>query len=191
MINAGQLPMRRHPRRQEKARGVPGNQTRLATNTLLINLDRTLDSIVEPCLGLMKAPEIARTRKLLRNYSSLLHGHWAASLVSDRHRVISLAGLTESSCDGPLALSCSTRGFRQVTTQWKSGKQPGGHEANRTSREWTAVDKFKLKGLAKQGYSAKKIARVLRRPVDTTIAVASKLGYCLLLNEPADARREI
>jgi hypothetical protein len=78
-----------------------------------------------------------------------------------------------------------------MTTQRKSGEQPGRHEANRTSREWTAVEKFRLKGLAKQGYSAAKIARVLRRPVDTTIAVASKLGYRLILNEPTDARRHI
>jgi hypothetical protein len=78
-----------------------------------------------------------------------------------------------------------------VTTQRKSGKQQRGHEANRTSREWTAVEKFRLKGLAKQGYSAEKIARVLRRPVDTTIATASKLGYCLIFNEPPDARNDI
>ena len=78
-----------------------------------------------------------------------------------------------------------------MTTQRKSSKQPRSHEANRTSREWTAVEKFRLKGLAKQGYSAEKIARVLRRPVDTTIAVASKLGYRLILNELTDARHHM
>jgi hypothetical protein len=78
-----------------------------------------------------------------------------------------------------------------VTTQRKSGNQPGRPEANRTSREWTAVEKFKLKGLAKQGYSAAKIARVLRRPADATMAVASKLGYRLVMNEPADAQHDI
>jgi hypothetical protein len=65
------------------------------------------------------------------------------------------------------------------------------HEANRASREWTAVEKFKLKGLARQGYSAEKIARVLRRPVGTTIAVASKLGYRLISNELTDARDDM
>ena len=60
--------------------------------------------------------------------------------------------------------------------------------ANHTFREWTAVEKFKLKGLARQGYSTEKITRVLRRPVGTTIAVASKLGYRLISNELTDAR---
>jgi hypothetical protein len=78
-----------------------------------------------------------------------------------------------------------------VTSQRKSGNQPGGQEAIRTSREWTAVEKFRLKGLAKQGYSAERIARVLRRPVDTTIAIASKLGYRLIMNQPTDARRDM
>jgi hypothetical protein len=49
----------------------------------------------------------------------------------------------------------------------------------------------KLKGLARQGYSAEKIARVLRRPVGTTIAVASKLGYRLISNELTDARDDM
>lgn len=78
-----------------------------------------------------------------------------------------------------------------VTVIGPQGKQPGGHEANRASREWTAVEKFKLKGLARQGYSAEKIARVLRRPVGTTIAVASKLGYRQISNELTDARDDM
>ena len=65
--------------------------------------------------------------------------------------------------------------------QRKSDKQPGGHETNRaTAREWTAVEKFRLKGLAKQAHSAEKIARTLKRPVDATIAMATKLGYRLM-----------
>jgi hypothetical protein len=48
------------------------------------------------------------------------------------------------------------------------------------AREWTAVEKFRLKGLAKQAHSAEKIARALKRPVDATVAMASKLGYRLM-----------
>jgi hypothetical protein len=65
--------------------------------------------------------------------------------------------------------------------QRKSDKQPAGHETNRaTAREWTAVEKFRLKGLAKQDHSAAKIARTLKRPVDATVAMATKLGYRLM-----------
>ena len=46
-------------------------------------------------------------------------------------------------------------------------------------RQWTAVEKFRLKGLAKQALSAEKIARTLKRPVDVTVAMASKLGVSL------------
>jgi hypothetical protein len=69
---------------------------------------------------------------------------------------------------------------RQVTVERKLSKQAVGSDASRgTVREWTAAEKFRLKGLAKQGHSAEKIARVLRRPVDATIAMASKLGHRL------------
>jgi hypothetical protein len=65
--------------------------------------------------------------------------------------------------------------------QRRSDKQLTGHEANRvTARTWTAVEKFRLKGLAKQAYSADKIARTLKRPVDATVAMATKLGYRLM-----------
>jgi hypothetical protein len=47
------------------------------------------------------------------------------------------------------------------------------------AREWTAVEKFRLKGLAKQAHSAEKIARMLGRPVDATVAMASKLSVSL------------
>jgi hypothetical protein len=60
----------------------------------------------------------------------------------------------------------------QVMIQRKSSKRP-------VPREWTAVEKFRLMGLAKQAHSAEKIARLLRRPVDATVAMASKLGYHL------------
>jgi hypothetical protein len=43
-------------------------------------------------------------------------------------------------------------------------------------REWTAVEKHKLKGLAERGLSAQKIARSLKRSVCITQAMASKLG---------------
>jgi hypothetical protein len=63
----------------------------------------------------------------------------------------------------------------------KSRKQPFGRLAsNKAPREWTAVEKFRLKGFAKQAYSAAKIAKVLRRPVDTTVAMASSLGLHLM-----------
>jgi len=64
--------------------------------------------------------------------------------------------------------------------QRKSSKQPrhGTHAA--AAREWTAVEKFRLKGLAKQAQSAEKIARTLKRPVGATVAMATKLGYRLI-----------
>jgi hypothetical protein len=66
-------------------------------------------------------------------------------------------------------------------TQPKSSKQQFGNQAGRTDqREWTAVEKFRLKGLAKQAYSADKIARVLKRPVDATVVMASRLGLQLM-----------
>ncbi|MEI9924353.1 MAG: hypothetical protein WDN50_13225 [Bradyrhizobium sp.] len=49
-----------------------------------------------------------------------------------------------------------------------------------TEREWTTVDKFRLKGMAKQALPAGKIARTLKRPIDETIAMATKLGYPLM-----------
>ncbi len=59
-----------------------------------------------------------------------------------------------------------------MTIQQNFGKRPA-------EREWTAGERFKLKGLAQQAYPAEKIARVLKRPVDATVAMASKLGYRL------------
>ncbi len=63
----------------------------------------------------------------------------------------------------------------------KSDPQPVESRARRpAAREWTAVEKYRLKGLAKQAYSAEKIARALRRSVDATVAMASKLGLQLI-----------
>jgi hypothetical protein len=68
-----------------------------------------------------------------------------------------------------------------VTLQQTSRKQHIVDKTRRsTEREWTAVDKFRLKGMAKQALPAGKIARTLRRPVDATIAMATKLGYPLM-----------
>ena len=65
--------------------------------------------------------------------------------------------------------------------QQKSDRQLIGHETNHAAaREWTAVEKFKLRGLAKQAHSARKIARTLKRPIDATVAMAAKLGYRLI-----------
>ncbi|MGZ5872058.1 MAG: hypothetical protein ACXWKP_08100 [Bradyrhizobium sp.] len=65
--------------------------------------------------------------------------------------------------------------------QRKSVKQLAVNEIQRVAaREWTAVEKFRLKGLAKQAHSAEKIARTLKRPVGATVAMATKLGYRLM-----------
>jgi hypothetical protein len=67
-----------------------------------------------------------------------------------------------------------------VTLQQTSNKQHTVDKTRRpTEREWTAVDKFRLKGLAKQALPAEKIARTLKRPIDATIVMATKLGYRL------------
>lgn len=46
-------------------------------------------------------------------------------------------------------------------------------------RQWTAVEKYKLKGLAEQRVPAHKIARALKRSVAVTTSMASKLGIQL------------
>ncbi|MBR1223004.1 hypothetical protein JQ557_33745 [Bradyrhizobium sp. U87765 SZCCT0131] len=43
-------------------------------------------------------------------------------------------------------------------------------------RAWTAVEKHKLRGLARSGMPAERIARILRRPVAVTIAMALRIG---------------
>ena len=46
-------------------------------------------------------------------------------------------------------------------------------------REWTAVEKHKLKGLARKRAPATKIARILKRSVAATATMAAKLGVSL------------
>jgi hypothetical protein len=46
-------------------------------------------------------------------------------------------------------------------------------------REWTAVEKHKLRGLAKKNAPTAKIARVLKRSVASTATMAAKLGVSL------------
>jgi hypothetical protein len=46
-------------------------------------------------------------------------------------------------------------------------------------REWTAVEKYKLRGLARKNASTEKIARVLKRSVASTATMAAKLGVSL------------
>lgn len=46
-------------------------------------------------------------------------------------------------------------------------------------RHWTAVDKYKLKGLAEQRIPVRKIARALNRSVAITTSMAAKLGIQL------------
>jgi hypothetical protein len=60
-----------------------------------------------------------------------------------------------------------------------SKPQIAGRTGSSVEREWTAVEKFRLKGLAKQAQPAEKIARALRRPVGDTVAMASRLGVPL------------
>jgi len=80
-------------------------------------------------------------------------------------------------------LDCTSANRTAVTATNHAAKlrQAADHETNRAAaREWTAVEKFRLKGLAKQAYSAEKIARTLKRPVGATVAMATKLGYRLM-----------
>jgi hypothetical protein len=46
-------------------------------------------------------------------------------------------------------------------------------------REWTAVEKYRLRGLAKKNAPTAKIARVLKRSVASTATLAAKLGLSL------------
>jgi hypothetical protein len=63
----------------------------------------------------------------------------------------------------------------------RNSERPINSDASRgIVRGWTAAEKFRLRGFAKQGHSAEKIAKVLRRPVGATVAMASKLGYQLI-----------
>jgi hypothetical protein len=54
-----------------------------------------------------------------------------------------------------------------------------GNPSRTGNRDWTAAEKYKLKGLAKSHVPAERIARILRRPVAATIAMAAKLGISL------------
>jgi hypothetical protein len=68
-----------------------------------------------------------------------------------------------------------------VTLQQTSRKQHIVDKTRRsTEREWTAVDKFRLKGIAKQALPAGEIARTLKRPIDAIIVMATKLGHPLM-----------
>jgi hypothetical protein len=75
----------------------------------------------------------------------------------------------------------ASEGKKQVTLQQTSSKRRIVDKASGSAeREWTAVEKFRLKGLAKQALPAEKIARTLKRPVDATVAMATKLGHRLM-----------
>jgi hypothetical protein len=63
--------------------------------------------------------------------------------------------------------------FSCTTTPAINGKQIG-------HREWTAVEKYKLKGLAERKIPARKIARLLKRSVGITLSMASKMGIQLI-----------
>lgn len=51
-------------------------------------------------------------------------------------------------------------------------------------REWTAVEKYKLKGLAERGVPTQKIAKTLKRSAAITRSMASRLGI-RLTDDPA------
>jgi hypothetical protein len=75
----------------------------------------------------------------------------------------------------------ASEGKKQVTLQQTSSKRRIVDKASGSAeREWTAVEKFRLNGLAKQALPAEKIARTLKRPVDATVAMATKLGHRLM-----------
>jgi hypothetical protein len=52
-------------------------------------------------------------------------------------------------------------------------------------REWTAVEKFKLKGLAERRLPAERIARLLRRSVGITRSMATRMGIQLVDDDNA------
>jgi hypothetical protein len=52
-------------------------------------------------------------------------------------------------------------------------------------RAWTAAEKHKLRGLAKNNTPVRKIARTLNRSVASTRTVAAKLGIVLDDGQPA------
>ena len=75
----------------------------------------------------------------------------------------------------------SQKGKKQVALQRTTSKRRIVDKASGSAeREWTAVEKFRLKGLAKQAFPVEKIARTLKRPVDATVAMATKLGHRLM-----------
>lgn len=45
-----------------------------------------------------------------------------------------------------------------------------------SERPWTAVEKYRLRGLIGQRVPIRKIARTLRRPIGSVAAVAASLG---------------
>lgn len=69
--------------------------------------------------------------------------------------------------------------------QFQSGPQQATHEKPRqrvlasNDRPWTAVEKYKLRGLVDRQLPILKIARTLRRPLTPVSAMASGLGLPL------------
>jgi len=55
-------------------------------------------------------------------------------------------------------------------------KSPAQYPTHLDQRSWTAVERYKLKGLINQKVPAKKIARTLKRPLTSITAMANRLG---------------
>jgi hypothetical protein len=53
------------------------------------------------------------------------------------------------------------------------------NRSNQDQRPWTAVERYKLKGLISRNVPARKIARALVRPLDSITAMADRLGLTI------------
>jgi hypothetical protein len=68
----------------------------------------------------------------------------------------------------------------QSDPQRSPNKTPRQRRANDPNdRPWTAVEKYKLRGLVDRRLPNEKIARTLRRPIASVIAMAASLGLPL------------
>jgi hypothetical protein len=65
------------------------------------------------------------------------------------------------------------------------GASTGERSLRADDRAWTAAEKHKLRGLAKNNTSVRKIARILNRSVVSTGTMAAKLGIVLDDGQPA------
>jgi len=55
-------------------------------------------------------------------------------------------------------------------------KKQSTHAGMPHERPWTAVEKYRLRGMISQGFSPSKIARSLGRPLASVVGMASNFG---------------